>query len=101
LLLIQIPIYYWFAGRRGPVRASDLWLGFFRQLPLWCVVCAVSRLAYTLVPNVPPAGQVIICAPAGLLAGALFVLIYPPSREIAKGLFSIASFLNLREANAN
>ena len=27
-LLIQMPIFYWLVGRRGPVRAGDLWIGF-------------------------------------------------------------------------
>ena len=39
-LLIQLPIFYWLVGRRGPVSTRDLWSGFLRQLPVWGIVCA-------------------------------------------------------------
>ena len=59
-LLIQMPVVYWLAGRSGPVSTLDLWLGFFRQLPVWGIVCAVTWLVRRLISD-DPAFQGIIC----------------------------------------
>ncbi len=88
-LLIQLPIYYWLVGRRGPVTTGDLWSGFFRQLPLWAVVCTTAWLTRIAVPHLSALGQLAVCAPAGLLAGAAFIFAYPPSRRVAMNLFSL------------
>lgn len=86
-LLIQIP-YYWLVGRSGPVRTSDLWIGFFKHLPVWAVVAVVAWLTLTAVPNFRPVVQLAICIPVSLLAGLAFIFIYSPSRRVAAGLIS-------------
>jgi glycosyltransferase involved in cell wall biosynthesis len=92
-LLIQTPVYYWLVGRSGPVRTSDLWIGLLKHLPVWVVVTLVSWLTLTAVPGLSPLVQLIICIPAGLLAGIAFIFIYSPSRRIAAGFFSIVRAL--------
>ena len=88
-LLIQLPIFYWLVGRRGPVSTADLWIGFLRHLPLWGVVCVTAWLTRSVVPNIPPLAQLAICAPAGMLAGGAFIFIYSPARRVAVNLFSV------------
>lgn len=88
-MLIQVPIFYWLAGRKGPVRTSDLWLGFFKHVPVWGVVTLFAWLTHTAVLNFSSLAQVAICVPLSLLAGAAFILVYPPSRRVAAKLFSI------------
>jgi O-antigen/teichoic acid export membrane protein/glycosyltransferase involved in cell wall biosynthesis len=87
-LLIQIPIYYWIVGRRGPVKTSDLWIGFFHQLPLWGVVCGSAWLMRVVVQNWPPWAQLAVCVPVSLMAGIAFIFVYPPSRRVAARLLS-------------
>jgi PST family polysaccharide transporter len=88
-MLIQVPIFYWLAGRKGPVRTSDLWIGFFKHVPVWGVVTLSAWLTHTAILNFSSLAQVAICVPLSLLAGAAFILVYPPSRRVAAKLFSI------------
>jgi O-antigen/teichoic acid export membrane protein len=88
-LLIQMPIYYWAVGRSGPVRTRDLWIGFLKHLPVWVIVTLVAWSTRATILNFSPLAQLAICIPASLLAGAAFILIYPPSRQVAANLFSI------------
>jgi len=81
--LIALPVLYYIAGRRGPVTTRDLWSRFFRHLPLWGFVCGATWLTSHLVGGMPPLAQLLICGPAGLLAGAVFIFLYPPSRRAA------------------
>lgn len=92
-LLIQLPIFYWLVGRRGPVSTRDLWTCFFRHVPLWGVVCGTTCLARVALWNQPPLVQLLLCAPAGLLAGAGFIYFYPPARRVVFNLYSILSEL--------
>jgi peptidoglycan biosynthesis protein MviN/MurJ (putative lipid II flippase) len=82
-VLIQMPVLFYIAGRRGPVAASDLWAGFWRFVPLWCIVGGATWLARGLVRESASLAQVVICAPVGLLAGAVFIWIYSPARQVA------------------
>ena len=34
-ILIELPFVYYIAGRQGPVRRKDLWIGCLRHLPGW------------------------------------------------------------------
>jgi PST family polysaccharide transporter len=82
-LVVQMPVLFWLAGRRGPVSTPDLWAGCLRHLPLWAVVCGVTWLVHSAVLLVSPLVQLAICVPTGLLAGAAFIFIYSPSRRVA------------------
>jgi PST family polysaccharide transporter len=86
-LLGALPIMYHIAGRQGPVTTKDLWGRFFRQFPLWPVVCGATWLARKLIGDVAPLTQLLICAPAGLLAGAAFAFVYSPSRRAVASIF--------------
>jgi len=85
-ILVHLPVAYHIAGRRGPVRAKDLWSRFFTHLPVWIVVSGATFLAHSFFSAAAPLTQLLLCGPAGLLAGATFILIYPPSRKVAAGL---------------
>ncbi|HXB58876.1 MAG TPA: oligosaccharide flippase family protein [Candidatus Acidoferrales bacterium] len=87
-LLIQTPIYYWIVGRSGPVRTADLWIGFFKHLPVWAVVTLTAWFTLKTVPNLLPLAQLAVCIPVSLLAGVAFIFVYSPSRRVAAGLFS-------------
>ena len=88
-MLIQVPIYYWLAGRSGPVRTSDLWVGFLKHLPVWGIVTAVAWLTHMATLTLSPLVQLVICIPVSLLAGASFILVYAPSRQVAVKSLSI------------
>ena len=87
-LLIDLPILYWIAGRRGPVTAKDLWMGFLRHLPVWGAIFGATYLAHNMVRNLAPFTELLICVPVGLLAGAAFVYVYAPSRRAALSLLN-------------
>jgi O-antigen/teichoic acid export membrane protein len=97
-LFIGMPIFYYFAGRRGPVTTADLWSRIFRYLPLWVVVCGVTWLVRLLLVNYPPLVQLVVCAPVGLLAGTILICILSPMRRTVLGLIDILQELRLRRA---
>jgi O-antigen/teichoic acid export membrane protein len=82
-LLVRIPVYYFTAGRRGPVGTADLWRVFFRHLPVWLVVFFVSRLTLSLVVNFAPLAQSLICGLVGTLAGIALICGSSPQRKVA------------------
>jgi O-antigen/teichoic acid export membrane protein len=82
-LLIALPILYYLAGRSGPVRTSDLWIGFFRHLPLWIVVAGCTFLARSWADHYSPLVQLLISAPIGMAAAAATVLVIKPQRAVA------------------
>ena len=88
-IVIQMPVYFYVTGRSGPVGTADLWIGFFRHVPVWGVVCGATFLMLTLVPGRPPFVQLVICAPVGVLAGAAFISTYAPSRRAILSLLEI------------
>ena len=87
-LLISLPVSYHIAGRVGPVTTWDLWRLFFVHSPLWAVVCGATWLSLQLVSNASPLKQLSVCIPAGLLAGAIFIALYSPSRRTVMNLLS-------------
>jgi Membrane protein involved in the export of O-antigen and teichoic acid len=99
-LFIGVPILFYFAGRRGPVTTADLWSRIFRYLPLWIVVCGVTWLVRLLVMNSAPLVQLLVCAPVGLLAGAILVCVVPSMRRVAFSLVDILLELKSRFFNA-
>ena len=78
-LFIGVPVLFYFAGREGPVTTADLWGGIFRYLPLWMVVCA----------------------PVGLLAGAILICVVAPMRRVALSLVDILRELKSRTSFPN
>src|SRR5438094_1349892 len=59
-LVVGLPVHYYLAGRRGPVTSADLWVEFFRYLPLWIVVCGATWLMRLLFANSLPLVQLLI-----------------------------------------
>ena len=88
-VLIQLPVVYYIAGRRGPVRRKDLWIGCLRHLPVWGVVCGTACLTRTFVLGANPWMQLFLCAPVALLAGGAYIAVSAPSRRVAVNLFSV------------
>jgi PST family polysaccharide transporter len=100
-ILIELPIVYYMAGRQGPVSRKDLWIGCWRHLPLWGVVCGTASLARIFVLGANPWMQLLLCGPVALLAGAGYIAVSTPSRRVAVNLFSIARDLkNARAASS-
>ena len=95
-LFIGVPILFYFAGRQGPVTTADLWSAIFRYLPLWIVVCGVTWLLRLLVMNSAPLVQLLVCAPVGLLAGAILICVVPSMRRVAFSLLDILLELKSR-----
>jgi O-antigen/teichoic acid export membrane protein len=95
-LVVGLPVHYYFAGRQGPVTTADLWIGIFRYLPLWIIVCGATWLMRLLFANSPPLVQLAICAPVGLIAGVILICILTPMRRVALGLGDI-----IRDLKAN
>ena len=88
-LVVGLPVHYYLAGRRGPVTSADLWVEFFRYLPLWIVVCGATWLMRLLFANSLPLVQLLICAPVGLIAGVILICIVAPMRRVALSLVDI------------
>jgi O-antigen/teichoic acid export membrane protein len=85
--LIRLPVLYFIVGRSGPVRTADLWMAFFRHLPLWIVVFFVTWLTRILFIDLTPLAQLLICAPVGLVTGAAFICSFPQQRQVAIHFF--------------
>jgi O-antigen/teichoic acid export membrane protein len=101
-VLIELPVVYYIAGRRGPVSRKDLWIGCLRHLPVWGVVCGTAWLARTFVLDANPWTQLFLCGPVAVLAGATYIGFSTPSRRVAVNLFSIMRDLkNARAASAS
>jgi O-antigen/teichoic acid export membrane protein len=82
-LLVRLPILYYVAGRRGPVRTSDLWTRFMGHLPLWVVMFVTTWLMRRMVADLRPLTQLLICAGVGVLTGIAFVCMFQPQRKVA------------------
>ena len=99
-VLIQLPVVYYIAGRRGPVSGKDLWIGSLRHLPVWGVVCGTAWFARTFVVDANPWVQLLLCSPIALLTAAAYIGVSTPSRRVAMNLFSIMRELkNARSAS--
>jgi O-antigen/teichoic acid export membrane protein len=100
-LSIGMPTLFYFAGREGPVTTADLWIGFFRYLPLWVVVCGTTYATSLFVANFRPLVQLIVCAPFGLIAGGILISILTPMRRDALGLVDILKELRSRRVSSS
>ncbi len=100
-LLVALPMLFYMAGRSGPVRTRDLWMAFFRHLPMWAVVAGATLLARAGAARFSPLIQLVICVPVGLGASVGTVLAIKPQRAIAREvLLSILGFLQARKQSA-
>jgi O-antigen/teichoic acid export membrane protein len=86
-LFVRLPISYFIVGRRGPVRAADLWRVFFRHLPLWLIVFCATWLTLILAVHLVPLAQLVICGTVGLLAGTAFICSFSSQRKVASHLW--------------
>jgi PST family polysaccharide transporter len=82
-LLVRLPYMYYQVGRQGPVRTMDLWLRFFQHLPVWIVSLGATWVMRLLVKDSSPLMQLLICGPAGLLAGLAVTFSLRPTRRTA------------------
>lgn len=80
---IRMPLVYYLAGRRGPVRTRDLWIGFLSHLPCWGIVFLTTSAARRLVEDATPLVQLLVCTPIGLGVGAVLVLLFRRPRQSA------------------
>jgi PST family polysaccharide transporter len=88
-ILIQLPVTFHVAGRRGPVSTTDLWFAFLRHLPVCLVVLGVTWLIASSGIASSPLTELIVSAGLGLLAGAGVAFLYPPSRRTATQLLGL------------
>jgi O-antigen/teichoic acid export membrane protein len=82
-ILVHLPLTLYLAGRRGPVGAKDLWLAILQHLPVCLVVLVVTWLASSsgLAPS--PLPRLVLSAAAGVLAGAIAILLSSRNRRSA------------------
>jgi hypothetical protein len=64
-------------------------MGFLRHLPVWGVVCGMTYLTRLRVEAAAPLTQLLICIPVGLVAGAVFIWLFAPSRRVAISFLSL------------
>ena len=89
-LTLQMPIYYFMAGRSGPVDTASLWRHVLLQLPLLLAVVGTTFAAYRLLAaSSSPVIQLCISVPAGFVAFAAVTTLYPPSRDVITGLIDL------------
>jgi PST family polysaccharide transporter len=100
-LVIVLPVLYYFAGRQGPVTTADLWIGVFRYLPLWAIVCGATLLMRLLFAHSGPLLQLVVCAPVGFIAGVALIFIVAPMRRAALGLIDILQELRSRRVSSD
>ena len=95
-----LPLLYYFAGRRGPVTTADLWGDF----PLPSALDSGLRRDVASAPpsgELPPLLQLVVCAPVGLLAGAILICVVPSMRRVAFSLVGILWELKSRISSFN
>lgn len=97
-LFIRMPILYHLAGRRGPVTAADLWKGFVSHLPCWAMAYAAASVARASVADAAPLVQLLVCMPAGAIAGigAAFLIQRPRRHALSAWKMSRAWAMGAR-----
>ncbi len=89
-LLVRIPFQHYLVGRKGPVSAKDLWLVFFRNLPLFIAVVGGSRLGLALVPGDSIWVQAFVGTSFGVAGAGAIMLFSSPHRQEAFDLLLMA-----------
>lgn len=86
-LFVRLPILFHIAGRRGPVRTSDLWACLLSNLPLGLVVSAAAFSVYWLMLNRSPFVQLTLAVPICVAVASVFIRISPPHRRTVAEAF--------------
>jgi O-antigen/teichoic acid export membrane protein len=87
-VLILLPVMFYIAGQRGPVRTKDLWIGFLRHLPVGVVVYAATYLTCNKIRTFAPLAEMLISVAVGLLVGAAVICALTPTRRVVLGLLN-------------
>jgi hypothetical protein len=87
-VLIQLPVTCYIAGRRGAVSGKEHGFAFLRQLPLCLAVLGVTSLAAWSTVSLAPFTRLLICIPAGLLASATGILLFPATRRTTTAILA-------------
>lgn len=66
---VLLPVVFYVAGRSGPVRAADMWIGLLAFVPCWGTAYVVAALLHQAIGHAAPFLQLAICGPAGVAAG--------------------------------
>jgi len=82
-LLLRLPLIYYFVGRRGPIRTSDLWKGFLQHVPMWTAVYAATAWGVWLVRSAAPWVQLATAVPMGGAAALIVTGMLKRQRESA------------------
>jgi len=82
-VVFRMPVAYYLAGRSGPVRTRDYWIGFLSHLPCWGALFVATYIPYRFVQHAAPLVQLLVCVPAGLVGGLALVLLFRRPRESA------------------
>jgi O-antigen/teichoic acid export membrane protein len=80
-ILIQLPLTFCIAGRRGPVRTRDLFGTLLANAPICAAVLAVTAMTATTMQARPPIIQLLACGGAGASMGAFAILAIPRTRR--------------------
>jgi len=88
-LVLQLPLTFYIAGRKGPVTTRDLWLGFFRHTPVLTATVAGTWLAMSSANVLSPFQQIALGVPAGIAAAAAAMFLWPPSRQAAIRMLAV------------
>jgi len=96
--LLRLPILYYNVGRKGPVSTRDLWSRFLAHLPLSLVVFGVTCATRQRVADTSSWMQLLVCIPAGAIAGAAFICLSGPQRRVVIYLWqSLLEFRTRRQ----
>ena len=80
-LVVRMPMVYYLAGRSGPVKTRDLWMGFLSHLPCWITVFVSTALIHKAVEDSIPIVQLLVCVPFGTVVGLALALAFPRPRK--------------------
>ncbi len=83
-LFLRLPIQYHITGRAGPVSRGDLWGVFFRHLPIWAAVAAVTWAVQRGLSERPVILQLAVGGTAGALVSVATIALWPSLRGEAK-----------------
>lgn len=101
---VLLPVIYHIVGRSGPVRAADMWSGFFAFLPCWGAAYGAASLLHRYVVHTTPIVQLAVCVPSGLAAALCIALCLKRPRatvlEARRGIEFIAGIF-ARNGTAN
>lgn len=93
-LLGRVPLWFWFAGRRGPVSAADLYAAV---MPSAAAACAVLGATYAfrqllIAKTMPPVVALVLCACVAGSVGLISFACIPRSR---RALLSTVGLLSI------